>query len=234
MPAREDFEQRALRILAAAGELVLRWGYDKTTVDDVARAAGVAKGTIYLHWKTREDLFIALVRHERLGVATDIRAGIDDDPYGVTPAGVVRQLGLSMQRRPLVKAFVLRDEGVVGKLLRQIGAGERKAIQRDTLVGYLTEMRKHRGVRADLAVAAQANIVVSMVAGFFLVEPMLLDEGGEVPDLMAETVHRTLAPDREPSAAGWRRCERATRAYIDEVVAQSGDKFTSSMAGGRA
>jgi hypothetical protein len=26
----------------------VRWGYDKTTIDDVARRAGVAKGTIYL------------------------------------------------------------------------------------------------------------------------------------------------------------------------------------------
>ncbi len=52
---------RADRILDAAAELILRWGYRKTTIDDIARQAGVAKGTIYLHWKTREDLFMALL-----------------------------------------------------------------------------------------------------------------------------------------------------------------------------
>ncbi|WP_163569887.1 helix-turn-helix domain-containing protein [Fodinicola feengrottensis] len=56
---------RAERVLDAAAELIVRWGYDKTTIEDIARARrGRAKGTIYLHWKTREDLFIALLRRE--------------------------------------------------------------------------------------------------------------------------------------------------------------------------
>ncbi|OLD80902.1 MAG: hypothetical protein AUG54_04740 [Ktedonobacter sp. 13_1_20CM_4_53_7] len=51
---RSKREQRANRILDAAAELMLRWGYNKTTIDDIARYAGVAKGTIYLHWKNHE------------------------------------------------------------------------------------------------------------------------------------------------------------------------------------
>ncbi len=58
-------QERADRILDAAAELILRWGYRKTTIDDIAKQAGVAKGTIYLHWKTREDLFMALI-HVRI------------------------------------------------------------------------------------------------------------------------------------------------------------------------
>ena len=66
-------EQRADRILDAAAELMLRWGYNKTTIDDIARLAGVAKGTIYLHWKTREDLFTALMRREYIRLVEDIQ-----------------------------------------------------------------------------------------------------------------------------------------------------------------
>ncbi|HEV2653667.1 MAG TPA: TetR family transcriptional regulator, partial [Ktedonobacteraceae bacterium] len=50
---RSKREQREERILDAAAELMVRWGYNKTTIDDIVRSAGVAKGTIYLHWKTR-------------------------------------------------------------------------------------------------------------------------------------------------------------------------------------
>lgn len=57
-------QERAHRILDAAAALILRWGYNKTTVDDIAREAGVAKGTIYLHWKMKEDLFGALIQRE--------------------------------------------------------------------------------------------------------------------------------------------------------------------------
>src|SRR5690606_41617518 len=55
-------------------ELILRWGYDKTTVEDVARAAGVAKGTIYLHWKTRDALFTALLRRDRVRLVEEVRS----------------------------------------------------------------------------------------------------------------------------------------------------------------
>lgn len=48
---RSKRQERAHRILDAAAELVLRWGYKKTTIDDIAKQAKVAKGTIYLHWK---------------------------------------------------------------------------------------------------------------------------------------------------------------------------------------
>ncbi|HEV2580965.1 MAG TPA: helix-turn-helix domain-containing protein [Ktedonobacteraceae bacterium] len=40
---------RAERLLDVAAALLVRWGYRKTTLDDVAREAGVGKGTIYLH-----------------------------------------------------------------------------------------------------------------------------------------------------------------------------------------
>ncbi|MFL5625107.1 MAG: TetR/AcrR family transcriptional regulator, partial [Ktedonobacteraceae bacterium] len=53
-------QERAQRILDAAAALILRWGYHKTTLDDISRETGIAKGTIYLHWKTREELFGAL------------------------------------------------------------------------------------------------------------------------------------------------------------------------------
>lgn len=56
--------EREQRILDAALALVLRWGYNKTTIDDIAQKANVAKGTVYLHWKSREELFEAMVQRE--------------------------------------------------------------------------------------------------------------------------------------------------------------------------
>src|SRR5512133_3371714 len=71
---------RAHRILDTATALILRWGYSKTTIDDIARQAGVAKGTIYLHWKTREALFAALMTREKLLFAEDFKQRIIADP----------------------------------------------------------------------------------------------------------------------------------------------------------
>lgn len=50
------------QIVASAFEEFSAHGYAATRLDDVARRAGVAKGTIYLHFKNKEVLFQAVVR----------------------------------------------------------------------------------------------------------------------------------------------------------------------------
>src|SRR5260370_25072675 len=81
---RDKRQLRAERILDAAAELIQRWGYNKTTIDDIAKRAGVAKGTMYLHWKTREDLFSALLVREELALAEDIKQRISNDSESLT------------------------------------------------------------------------------------------------------------------------------------------------------
>jgi AcrR family transcriptional regulator len=47
------------RIIQAASDLMLRRGFDRMTVDDVASAAGVGKATVYRRWPSKEDLAVA-------------------------------------------------------------------------------------------------------------------------------------------------------------------------------
>ena len=54
-------ERRQAIVEAALEEFVAR-GFTATRLDDIARRAGVAKGTIYLHFKDKETLFEELVR----------------------------------------------------------------------------------------------------------------------------------------------------------------------------
>src|ERR1700687_2573916 len=54
-------ERREAIIEAALDEFIAR-GFTATRLDDVARRAGVAKGTIYLHFKDKESMFEELIR----------------------------------------------------------------------------------------------------------------------------------------------------------------------------
>src|SRR6185437_12779951 len=54
-------ERREAIIAAAMDEFIGR-GFAATRLDDVAKRAGVAKGTIYLHFKDKEALFEELIR----------------------------------------------------------------------------------------------------------------------------------------------------------------------------
>ena len=53
------------QIQAAAGRLFLHYGYRKTSVDQIAREAGIGKGTIYNYFRNKEELFGSCSRHWR-------------------------------------------------------------------------------------------------------------------------------------------------------------------------
>jgi AcrR family transcriptional regulator len=52
---------RRTAILDAAGKIFLRYGYKKTSMDDLARAAGLSRQALYLHFRSKEDLFRAAI-----------------------------------------------------------------------------------------------------------------------------------------------------------------------------
>ncbi len=56
-------EDRPAEIAEAAFEAFAEKGYAATRIDDVARRAGVSKGLTYLYYKTKEDLFKAVIRN---------------------------------------------------------------------------------------------------------------------------------------------------------------------------
>jgi len=56
-------DDKRTRILAASLDLFEKRGFDGVAVPEIARAAGVATGTIYRYFKTKEELVNALYRH---------------------------------------------------------------------------------------------------------------------------------------------------------------------------
>jgi len=61
------------RLVAAAAELFAQKGYHATTVDEIARLAGVAKGTFFVHFATKDAVITELVRRQ-IRVARRARA----------------------------------------------------------------------------------------------------------------------------------------------------------------
>lgn len=53
-------EARRAAILNAALKLFSQYGYRRTSIDDIAREAEIAKGTVYLSFKSKEEIFRAL------------------------------------------------------------------------------------------------------------------------------------------------------------------------------
>lgn len=199
---RSKREQRADRILDAAAELMLRWGYNKTTIDDIARAAGVAKGTIYLHWKTREDLFLAVMEREYTRLIRDIQQRIASDPNGGTMEGLVKHSTLATMKSPLMKAVMVRDTDLIGEWIRREYASETYAQQVAQPLALLEFYRSLGVLRNDIDVRKMAYMLDAITMGFLLIDQYMPDDFGysdeEVAEMTGEAVKRTFAPS--PSA----------------------------------
>jgi TetR/AcrR family fatty acid metabolism transcriptional regulator len=82
MPRRRTDDKRG-RILGAAVRVFARKGYFASRVADVAKAAGIADGTIYLYFRTKDDILVSLfdqVMAEHLAAARQEVAGLDGAP----------------------------------------------------------------------------------------------------------------------------------------------------------
>lgn len=90
------------QVLAGARDIFLRDGFEGASVDDIARAAGVSKATLYSYFPDKRLLFMEVARAECLRAADEAEALIDDD------AAVADVLRLAGER---IVAFAQSDFG---------------------------------------------------------------------------------------------------------------------------
>jgi TetR/AcrR family transcriptional repressor of mexJK operon len=127
-------------ILSAAVELFLAQGYERTSVDAVAQAAGVGKQTVYSHFPGKEALFLAAVESAR-----------------TTPAGVDDQLRLDPERpREALEAL---GTAVLDVVLDPTVA----ALQRLTI----SELPRHPQLQKMWRSGAQSTSLLTSVTSYF-------------------------------------------------------------------
>lgn len=77
-PRAEPLEARRRRILEAAKRRLIEKSYGDVRLDEVAREAGIAKGTVYLYFKSKEELLSAVMGD----LLDSLRARVDKIPPG--------------------------------------------------------------------------------------------------------------------------------------------------------
>ncbi|WP_246222885.1 TetR/AcrR family transcriptional regulator [Draconibacterium halophilum] len=65
------------QIIVAAGIIFERYGFKKTTMDDIAYAAGKGKSSLYYYFKNKEEVFEAVVAHEAEQLVAEINTAIN-------------------------------------------------------------------------------------------------------------------------------------------------------------
>jgi len=226
-------QERAERILDAASELIQRWGYNKTTIDDIAKQAGVAKGTIYLHWKTREDLFRALMNREEMLMAEDIRQRMASDPEGMTLHGMMKNAMLVTMKRPLMKAVVLRDTDMMGEWARNEYSTEAYQKRLEGYKTFIEFLRSQGAVRTDSSFRDMMYLLSILSIGMLVVDQWLPEElqlsDEEAVELLAKTVQRMLEPPTAPPEDAAREVSNVFKQYMDFVVNSTKEQSQKEM-----
>lgn len=222
MPKRNT-ANRPTRILDAANELIALYGYDKTTVSDIAREAGVAKGAVYLHWASKEQLFDALIIREAQRVMEDFLARLEADPSGGMLARMYLHGILALKNNPLLCALYTHDSRILGNYVHA------QDVQRYTnrfLFGqtFVEQMQAAGLARTDLSAQVLAYLMSVISYGFIGIETIIpasmapsLEETGEA---MAALMQSGLAGPGDNSAPG-REAMQAMVAFLRQQYGET-------------
>jgi AcrR family transcriptional regulator len=215
-------DKRQEQILDAAAVVIIRLGYDKTTMQDIADEAGVSRRTVYLYFKGKEKLFEALLIHEWLLYAQTWLDTIEADPRGGTVGGFLRATLSAVNSRPLIASMMSRNQRILGNYLRK--ADNRFAwLQTGSIsADFIRALQAAGTVRQDLDPQVISHIIELLGYGqLMMVDIKTADQSPPfdvVMETMAEMMDRLLTPENGGES-------EAGKAVIRQIVAAARARF---------
>jgi TetR/AcrR family fatty acid metabolism transcriptional regulator len=186
------------RILSAAVKVFAKSGFYAARVSEVAKSAGVADGTIYLYFKSKEELLVSLFedRVERLLAFMRDDLPKREGPPARLRAVIEMQLGLLEGERDLAEVItiILRQST---KLMKEYAAPKFTAYL-DGIARVVEEGQKSGDFRKDVSPHLVARSVFGALDGIALTWALGKAEQGALrraASQLADIVLRGLAPE---------------------------------------
>jgi AcrR family transcriptional regulator len=197
---------RSARVLDAMVDLVLRIGYPKISVQDVAEHAGIGKGTVYTHWNSKEDIIDDVLVREFDRVHDQFIAHLSRDRRLASLHGTGCVLYRLVMANPVLRAYNTRDARVLGThVAAQVNPDALGISLGSVLVRpqYL-ELLRENGLILDAVCSQEGQLSIEAVVNGFVAHPGV----GEDPEqykassrLMATVLHRAFEPVDPPEQA---------------------------------
>ena len=191
--------QKRRRILSVANQQFLKSGYRKASIQEIATASGVSKGSIYLYFNSKAELLVQVLAFESEAYFEQLLAVLASQ---VAPLERLRQflyLGVQQNDSSPLLAKLRAKDGDMQLALQEVDTG--KGVVRDYLQ---TEILLLEGlVRAVLSPKVSparrrqvTNIVYDLLAGYMLLPDPLRQTGCEErPAMMDFLLGGLLQPD---------------------------------------
>jgi AcrR family transcriptional regulator len=222
--APEQPATRVERVLDSAAELLVRWGYRRVTIEDVAKHAGIGKGTVYLHFRTKDALFLTVLLRSHHAVVARMAERMERDPAEALPGRSVRSLYRELVEDPVVRPLYLGDPEILGRLAHEAADTLGDIGTRRVEVGrrWFTLLRDAGLMRTDLTVDEQMHVFSAVTTGFFFLDGMAAAPGPADPGRRADLLEHALAsaleiPGAAPDVEVARDCAALHRSLLDHI-----------------
>jgi len=220
-----DNNERQQQIIEAAAAVIIRLGYDKTSMSDIAEEAGASRGTVYLYFKGKEQLFEALLYHEYMQYAQTWLEQIETDPRGGTIGGFYRATYQAVNCHPLIAAMLRRDRRVIGNYLRKRDNLFAQMVSDVNTAGFFQAMQAAGAIRQDIDAAVILHIVEMLSYGQLTIgdfkAPDQFPPYDAVMEALADVMDRALMPagggNSEAGKAIIRQITTAARAQLEQI-----------------
>jgi AcrR family transcriptional regulator len=88
-------DEKRNHILAVAQKIFARFGFRKTTVDEIAKASGIGKSTLYYYFKSKEEVFTAVIQRDGQVILQKLTEAINSS---ATPQEKLRNYMITQMR----------------------------------------------------------------------------------------------------------------------------------------
>lgn len=212
------------RVLDAASELFVRYGYDKSTMNDIASKASVAKSTIYLRWKKKEDVFRALLFRESRLVTEEWIDRVEADPKGGTYGAWMRHALVSTFSNPFLTAMYKQDRRVLGSMIERLGQTDLYQQRLAMFLHFFKAMQDANAIRKDIDAHALTYLMNAIQFGLIhfvdVIPPEQTPDLSSVWEVLVEMVERLVTPedggDAEAGKIVVRQFMQQVRQRLDE------------------
>ena len=175
------------RLRAAAREAFRAQGVRRTSVEELARAAGISKGAFYLFYPSKEALFFDVLERFEVAMRERLLRAVDAAPRD----GPRLLLGTALSLReaePLLERLALED---AAQLLRTVSEEQaRQLLQGD--VAFVGEVVERLG-RAGVRVGAEPTVLAGLLRALFFVSLHREEIGAAVYPAVADLLVAGLA-----------------------------------------
>jgi AcrR family transcriptional regulator len=197
--ASDERKLREERLLDAATTLLVRWGYRKTTIDDVAREAGVGKGTIYLHWKDKNELFRAAIWREQQRYSEEVQQRIAADPEGGLLHRITVHGMLAALSNPLMAAIIRGKSDIFNGFLGAYDPSFLNQIVGDA-DAYFVQLQDAGLIRADIPASIITYMLTALKVGIINSPDIISQENlpsmEQLTEVLSDLIRRWLEPEQ--------------------------------------